>query len=632
MAVFEANNTAYLVMEYEEGEEFKFYVQRENGTDEQSLRSLILNIVDGLDQVHQYGFLHRDIKPVNLIIRNDGSPVLLDFGAARPTDADAGAHTAYVSAGYTPIEQYQEGDGMEVGPWSDIYSLGATLYFAISGRTPVGPTGRLAALVQRSADPLESAQSVGAGRYSEQFLAAIDWALSFRPSDRPRDLSEWRDALSYTLPDDQPVDWQDTGVDSLREKNTQPGYIASQVSAPIGDITRRRSPVARKSKTGRWALATLSMGALVAASSWLYGVYQQREALDTMMGQAQERFAAEDYVDGAVPIYKQVLVADPQNSEAQARLDEIDQIVVDQIDSSIAAGNLVEADQSLIALTSFSSNETLISAAGERVRSALDKRAIEYAFTQTQALSDAGQHQEVLFIIDSLRERAPGDPRIDELESLAQSEIQQAEERQQQQVRLEAQRQAEQERSEAETRSRILEANRRQQQRRQTYNTYLRNAENALSEGDTSTARRWLDDASALQINDQRLSNLESRVVEQENYSREPLSDYEVSYAAGQFTALRLAIESKNQRSINSLTQGSASRQGLFDSLFKRYTRLEVKVTDIKSELDPKRVTANLRIEAMIQPNGDIVYPSPAYRDTELTLNRQRFGWTRIVW
>ena len=103
MAVFEANNTAYLVMEYEEGEEFKSYVQRENGTDEQSLRSLILNIVDGLDQVHQYGFLHRDIKPVNLIIRNDGSPVLLDFGAARPTDADAGAHTAYVSAGYLSL-------------------------------------------------------------------------------------------------------------------------------------------------------------------------------------------------------------------------------------------------------------------------------------------------------------------------------------------------------------------------------------------------------------------------------------------------------------------------------------------------------------------------------------------------
>ena len=109
MTVFEANSTAYLVMEYEEGDEFKSYVQRGNGVDEHTLLSLILSIVDGLDQVHQYGFLHRDIKPVNVIIRKDGTPVLLDFGAARPTDGEAGKHTSVVSAGYTPIENIRKG-------------------------------------------------------------------------------------------------------------------------------------------------------------------------------------------------------------------------------------------------------------------------------------------------------------------------------------------------------------------------------------------------------------------------------------------------------------------------------------------------------------------------------------------
>jgi len=205
MTVFEANNTAYLVMEYEEGEEFKSYVHRGTGMDEASLKHLILKIADGLDQVHQYGFLHRDIKPVNLIIRKDGTPVLLDFGAARPTDSEGSAHTAFVSAGYTPIEQYQEGKGMELGPWTDIYSLGATIYYAITGNTPVGPTARLAALVRKSPDPLSPAREVGAGRYTNQFLDAIDAALRFNPQDRPQSLSQWREMLEEDLTDTQPL-------------------------------------------------------------------------------------------------------------------------------------------------------------------------------------------------------------------------------------------------------------------------------------------------------------------------------------------------------------------------------------------------------------------------------------------
>jgi len=160
----------------------------------------------------------------------------------------------------------------------------------------------------------------------------------------------------------------------------------------------------------------------------------------------------------------------------------------------------------------------------------------------------------------------------------------------------------------------------------------LRNAEEELSAGDIGAARGWLDDARKLQINDQRLANLESRVVTQENYQRKPLSDYEVSHATGQFNALGLAVESKNQLTINSLTDGSPSRQSLFNRLFDIYTRLDVKILEIKPALNPKRVTATLRIEAMILPNGDIVYPSSAYRDSELRLNRERFGWSRIIW
>ena len=150
----------------------------------------------------------------------------------------------------------------------------------------------------------------------------------------------------------------------------------------------------------------------------------------------------------------------------------------------------------------------------------------------------------------------PDDPRIVEIESSAQSAIARDQAERQRQEQEQQEQLAEQRRQEELTRKRIEDANRRQRQRRQTYNSYLGRAEAAVSEGDITTARQWLDDARALQISDDRLSSLESQVVAQETFQRKPLSEYEVSYATGQFNALKRAVESKNQRAIESLSQG----------------------------------------------------------------------------
>lgn len=619
MAVFEANNTAYLVMEYEEGEEFKSYVQRGDGIDEQSLQSLVLRIVDGLDQVHQYGFLHRDIKPVNLIIRNDGSPVLLDFGAARPTDSEAGAHTAYVSAGYTPIEQYQEGKGMRVGPWTDIYALGATLYYAISGEAPTAPTGRLAAMVSRSPDPMRSAMEVGEGRYSETFLDAIDWALVFKPDGRPRDLTEWRSALSASEPAPEPVP-KPTIEDELRPQGlTRPDTVKPNriASAPV-----------KKSDTGVIAAVLGTLVVTVVVGGWFFHGYQQRSQLEALLSRANAEFENGALINGALPLYRQVLGSAPNNGSAQSRLNEIVEITRNRIDTSIADGDIDRAEKSLTEFQSISTDIDLLRGYEQQINNLRQRRTTDRQFDQALSLVSAGEPQEALNMLDSLRTSTPGDPRIEEITAAAQGAIDNAREQQEQQART----LAETQRKEEETRRRIAEASRRQTQRRQSYNSYLRLAESSLSEGDVASTRRWIDEARALQINDSRLSNLESQVVEQETYLRKPLSNYEVSYASGQFNALRGAVESRNTRAVDSLSLGTPSREGLFDNLFNRYTRLEAKIIDVKSELDPKRVTAKLRIEAMILPNGDIVYPSPAYRDTELTLNRQRYGWSRIVW
>lgn len=159
--------------------------------DENWLKKMILPILDGLSAVHAAGFIHRDIKPGNIYIRDDHSPVLLDFGSARRTEGAATRTlTTLVSPGYAPFEQYYARSNKQ-GPWTDIYALGATLYRATVGSVPVDAIARSEALLSDKEDPYVRATQVAADRYSVEFLSAIDRALSFHENKRPRDLTSW---------------------------------------------------------------------------------------------------------------------------------------------------------------------------------------------------------------------------------------------------------------------------------------------------------------------------------------------------------------------------------------------------------------------------------------------------------
>ena len=204
MSVFELNDTAYIVMEFEEGIDFRQHLAIRSNATESALKSIIVPIANGLAQVHLTGFIHRDIKPTNILVRTDGSPVLLDFGSARDSTPDnTEPLTALVSVGYAPLEQYSGGSEREQGPWTDIYAMGAVLYFAVTGVDPVDSAKRASALLNGGQDPLIKARMLGQGKYSAAFLSAIDWALEFRISDRPESLSVWMTALLRLPSDDQ---------------------------------------------------------------------------------------------------------------------------------------------------------------------------------------------------------------------------------------------------------------------------------------------------------------------------------------------------------------------------------------------------------------------------------------------
>ena len=191
---FEANGTAYTVMEFEDGHSVA-QLLRQPGRQMQpdEVRRLTEGMLSGLDAVHAQGFLHRDIKPSNVIVRRDGVPILIDFGAARQAmGGRTRTLTSILTPQYAPIEQYAV-EGKQ-GPWTDIYSTAAVLHHAIAGVPPPEAVSRV------GTDPYRPLAATHADRFDGAMLAAIDRGLAFAPEERPQTITEWRTHFGAALP------------------------------------------------------------------------------------------------------------------------------------------------------------------------------------------------------------------------------------------------------------------------------------------------------------------------------------------------------------------------------------------------------------------------------------------------
>jgi serine/threonine protein kinase len=192
MRFFEANQTAYMVMEFVAGTSLSDWITVRRPASEAKVVGIATALLDGLEVVHRAGYLHRDIKPANVFIRDDESPVLLDFGSARATRG-VSELTAIITPGYAPLEQYHATGNQ--GPWSDLYSLGAVLYWMVIGSKPVESVARI-----RQDDMLAAVQAGDRGLYSQELLEAIDWALTPAEEHRPQSVAQLRDALKRIRP------------------------------------------------------------------------------------------------------------------------------------------------------------------------------------------------------------------------------------------------------------------------------------------------------------------------------------------------------------------------------------------------------------------------------------------------
>ena len=196
----EMNNTAYIVMKYEDGEPLDELLRRRGALTEAQLKRILFPIADGLCEVHRQGVWHRDIKPANVFVRrSDESPVLLDFGAARNAlGVKSKSMETIVSPPYSPPEQY-DSEG-ELGPYTDIYALSALCYRAIAGKPPEESPRRQRNVYKGHEDPLPSLAEAQPEGYSGALLEAVDWGLRLNEEERPQSVDEWLAAMHGTAP------------------------------------------------------------------------------------------------------------------------------------------------------------------------------------------------------------------------------------------------------------------------------------------------------------------------------------------------------------------------------------------------------------------------------------------------
>jgi serine/threonine protein kinase len=183
-SLFEIHGTAYMVMDFEDGNSLSKMIKSGKKFNEASLSNIILPIAQGLERAHRVGVLHRDIKPPNIIVNDDGRAVLIDFGSARFESGDAtSTKVTFHTPPYAAIEQYVR--TYEQGPWTDIYALGVLMYECITGEKPAEVLERMHG---DKGKPLAEGAWPG---FSDKFLAAVDAAMAIRPDERPQSIGVW---------------------------------------------------------------------------------------------------------------------------------------------------------------------------------------------------------------------------------------------------------------------------------------------------------------------------------------------------------------------------------------------------------------------------------------------------------
>src|SRR5215471_15299392 len=252
----EANGTAYIVMELLHGETLEGRITTEGRLKAADIDRILWPLLDGLERVHNAGFLHRDIKPANILLDAAGNPTLIDFGASRAAMAGRSTLlTAIFTPGYAAAEQMTSA---KQGPWTDIYGLSATLYHAITGKVPPTAFDRM---LDDAYEPLAKLMPAG---FAPGLLIGIDAGLAIRATDRPQSIAGWRPILgSAAAP-------QADATVALGQTPAPPQPATTIVAPPTA------AAPARKRGVGLWIGAAAALLLVIAGAA--YGLIDKKPA------------------------------------------------------------------------------------------------------------------------------------------------------------------------------------------------------------------------------------------------------------------------------------------------------------------------------------------------------------------
>lgn len=661
MSIFELNGTAYMVMEYERGQDLKLFLSRHGRVPEAILKSIVGPIMDGLEEVHRLGFIHRDIKPANILVRDNGSPVLLDFGSARLASGhNSEAMTTLVSVGYAPLEQYSGMDEQQ-GPWTDIYALGAVLYFAITGKAPLDSTLRGAALLNDKADPMLSLSKCDVPGYSRAFCRAIDWALQFKVTARPQSLVQWRSRLFNDQEPEQQANGQynkqpdqtsgsgsvvRAGAESYAKIDANNGIKTERVTAN----SRAASPATVLADT--IALSTHRRALDNSQSSRADVTMLSPEGSDTstvlrtrQAGSANQTLqlpvsaAAQTSAPATTPDWLDTTVVPPSIPPAQiARKPRFHRArrILPFAGVAALAGLVLSYMFINGGFTDFNhggftdSESEAISVRQDNIaNSSASERATDLAFNDlsadaTAAASPLDRSSEQTDIdVESKAENAAEDASQVTFSPHSSRTVASSDSGATAQASRDTQPSPE---------SRRLAAERSRQQAR----------ERAVQRAEARRLALQAEQAEELRqrrAEMRREADLEARQNEQREVAalaarsaiKPPISNADMNAVLTQFNILSNAIERKDEETLQQVTVTSDRKNAYFAYVFRTFDVIDVTINNISSSREAQTVRATLTIDRMRRSNGDVAIPPREFRNIAIYSVREE-DWSAIHW
>ncbi|MCB1756172.1 MAG: protein kinase [Gammaproteobacteria bacterium] len=641
-SVFEENNTAYMVMEYEQGNDLELMLRTPQYQSEKRLTEIFDAIMSGLEQVHAHNIIHRDIKPSNIYIREDGSPVLLDFGSARQHIAGKSQNmTRIMTKGYAPYEQMDENGG-DQGPWTDIYAIGASLYYAIARKVPADSFSRFTRVIQKQPDPLIPARDLpNAAEYSARFLNAIDQALKFDAADRPQSIAEFRALLlpdKTGAPEATVIATPDAEAPTVLASAAQPLYspasepadktrysgVDQATPAPIQASSKPTSSVPGHTGSGglgKGLIAGIAAAVLVLLAGGLFLLNSGGSQTDAEPARAMTPVATAGSPFGTETQGAEPAQADPRDAGAPPATDQTRR----QAELEKVEDERQQAEQQRFAQQQ-KEQEQVERKQREEQRLAELKRIEQQ---EQQRLAQLQKEEE------EAERKQLEEQRLAELKRLEQEEQQrltqlQKEEAEAETKRLEEQRLAELKRIEQEEKQRLTQLQKEEEEA-------ARKAEAARLEEQQRLAaeRKQAEEKQRLALLEKqkaaaKKTNPVSSAMLQERKLQDQESD--IQSVSRLFNDLKVSLSNCDTQTLSRHSKARKTSLALVQSLCKEYSKMDLSISNFQS--NPKRgvASANIKIRRLTSNSGDTVLPSKSWDTLPVKTVKADGYWDFVEW